>query len=72
MTLNKKHCLIFLTIFLALILGTTMVSATDDTNNTQGITDNKEISTPQKYDVDKMVQNRVSNTNPETNDEKNK
>ncbi|WP_323736119.1 Ig-like domain repeat protein [Methanosphaera sp. ISO3-F5] len=70
MTLNKKHCLIFLTIFLALILGTTMVSATDDTNNTQGITDNKEISTPQKYDVDKMVQNRVSNTNPETNDEK--
>ncbi|WP_323736121.1 Ig-like domain repeat protein [Methanosphaera sp. ISO3-F5] len=70
MILNKKHCLIFLTIFLVLILGTAVVSATDDTNNTQGVTDNKELSTPANYDVDNMVQSSIAETKLDANVEK--
>ena len=62
MTFNKKHCLVFLVIFVILILGMTMASATDvkDVNNTQKITDNKVLSTPAKYDVDKLVQSEAN------------
>ena len=67
MTLKKKHCLLFLAIFVILLLGVTMVSAAEvaDANNTQGVKDNDMLSTPYNYDVDKMVQTDVSTTNSE-------
>ena len=70
MTLNKKHCLIFLIITVILTISMTTVSATNnqDTNNTQEINDNK-LSTPNNYDVDK-IQNSVDKSNTEANVQK--
>ena len=69
MTFNRKHCLLFLAIFVILLVGMTMASATNvgDGNNTQGVKDNKELYTPDNYDVDKMVQSSVSKTNTDAN-----
>ncbi len=70
MTLNKKHCLLFLIITGILTISMTAVSATNnqDTNNTQEINDNK-LSTPNNYDVDK-IQNSVDKSNTEANVQK--
>ena len=73
MTFNKKHSLIFLAILVILLTGMTIVSATEanDANNTQKIRDNKILSTPAKYDVDKMVQSEASQASKDA-DEYNK
>jgi len=48
------------------------VSATqaDNLNNTQGVIDNKGLSTPDNYDVDKVVQSSASKTSLDANVEK--
>ena len=58
MALNKSHFLLFLLIAITLLLGVTVVSATSPDNNNaiQGVIENQELSTPDIYDVDKMVQ----------------
>ena len=63
MTLNKKHCLLFLAMVI-ILLGMTIVSATEvqDLNHTQEKTDNNKLSTPDNYDVDKVVQSSASTT----------
>ena len=72
MTLNKKHCLLFLAIFVILIVGMTLASATqvEDVNKTQEITDINKLSTPNNYDVDKVVQSSASKTSLDANVEK--
>ena len=70
MTLNKKQCLIFLAIFVIMLLGVSMVSATADAKNTQGENGNIKISTPANNDVDNMVQSSTSNAKLEANVEK--
>ena len=69
MTLNKKYCLLFLAIFVILLMGVTTLSATEvkNTNITQGVTDNNKLSTPDNYDVDKVVQSSASKTSLEAN-----
>jgi len=60
MTLNKKHILLFLSIFVIMLIGATTISATADINNAQEVIEDKELSTPNN-DVDKMVQSSVKN-----------
>ncbi|MBE6486958.1 MAG: hypothetical protein E7Z85_08980, partial [Methanosphaera stadtmanae] len=62
MSLNNKHCLLFLVIFTILLLGVSMASAAEvnDVNNMQEIMDDIKLSTPDNYDVDKVVQSSTS------------
>ena len=62
MSLNNKHCLLFLVIFTILLFGVTMASATEvnDVNNMQEIMDDIKLSTPDNHDVDKVVQSSTS------------
>jgi hypothetical protein len=53
-------------------MGMTMASATEvkDVNSTQKITDNKELSTPAKYDVDKKVQSEAKTISSDADEQK--
>ena len=64
MALNKSHFLLFLLIAITLLLGVTMVSATSPDNNNaiKGVIENQELSTPNNFDVDKMVQSSTGTT----------
>ena len=62
MSLNNKHCLLFLVIFGILLFGVSIASATEvqDVNHTQEMMDDIKLSTPDNYDVDKVVQSSTS------------
>ena len=70
MKFNKKYCLLFLMTILVLLLGAGMVSASEAGDNLQVIKDNQELSTPDNYDVDKLVQSDKIYTKSEANVEK--
>ena len=62
MATNKKHCLLFLVLFLILILGISMVSATTLKETTKNTSEIKKLSTPSNNDVDKKVQSGVQSS----------
>ena len=70
MKFNKKYCLLFLMTVLVLLLGVGMVSASEAGLDVQVVKDNNDLSTPDNYDVDNMVQSDRILTKSEANVEK--
>ncbi|RAP53297.1 MAG: hypothetical protein BZ138_01375, partial [Methanosphaera sp. rholeuAM270] len=72
MTLNRKHCLLFLVIFVVLLLGVSTASSINvEKNNSHEIIDNKVLSAPDNYDVDKEVQSGTSPTSTDAYEKNN-
>ena len=70
MKFNKKYCLLFLMTVLVLLLGAGMVSASEAGLDVQVVKDNNDLSTPDNYDVDNVVQSDRVLTKSEANVEK--